>query len=306
MEKRKEINTHDPFLQTSVVLKQLGIGNCDFMLKLENPALEDVDPYSDHLSKEEIAQIQEECKTNPWYFLRKVVKVPIEIGDKILCNPIEGLNGAIQQFWVSLNGVNSWRRSWRQIGKSFDMSALLLWELKYGMISSIGVMGGCLTEAESNLEKIRSLEDNLPIYLRENTKVTINQIKFENATIKAVQAPKSEESIRQLLLNYDVMWYDDADLIDYLDVIIQEHEKYLKTSKINGATNKIATDIFTSAVEILPDKEVIIGDKELSESAKKVLKDAVPVTFRIFDTDSNSLKLLQKHQNTILDIVGLP
>ena len=38
--------------------------------------------------------------------------------------------------------------------------------------------------------------------------------------------------------------------------------------------------------------------------AKEILENAVPVSLRIFDSAPASIKLLQKHQNTILDIVG--
>jgi len=56
----------------------MGISNCAFHLALLNPQLEEVDPHSVDLDLRTKALILEECKNNPWYFFREIVRVSIE------------------------------------------------------------------------------------------------------------------------------------------------------------------------------------------------------------------------------------
>ena len=69
------------FLQLANDLKTLGISNCYFMLEIYDYSLVNVDPHAcdkdgkTTLTKDQISRIITECKRNPWYFLREVVRI---------------------------------------------------------------------------------------------------------------------------------------------------------------------------------------------------------------------------------------
>lgn len=67
------------FLQTAMELKTLGLQNYYQMLEVMYPNLgvQDLDPYSPDLTAQQIAAILIECKANPWYFFREVMRVPV-------------------------------------------------------------------------------------------------------------------------------------------------------------------------------------------------------------------------------------
>ena len=66
------------FLLTAKELKTLGIKNWYICLEVKYPQLgvQDLDPWSDKLTPEEIGKILIEAKDNIWYFLREIATIP--------------------------------------------------------------------------------------------------------------------------------------------------------------------------------------------------------------------------------------
>lgn len=65
------------FLEMHYYLKNIGIKNNAFMLKLYNTNLIGVDPYDPKLTPYQKAAILKECMDNCWYFIREVVRIPV-------------------------------------------------------------------------------------------------------------------------------------------------------------------------------------------------------------------------------------
>ena len=107
------------FIQTSKDLKTLGVKNNKFFLKLYDPALKGVDPYSNLLSEEMMHRISIEIMRNPWYFLREVSRIPEEGG---AVGPGSGMSfqlnrGNLASAWCFFNNIDHYLVLPRQIGR---------------------------------------------------------------------------------------------------------------------------------------------------------------------------------------------
>ena len=66
------------FLELYQDLYKLGVKNNKFFLRLYDTDLQGVDPYSPVLPKETQIKIFIECLINPWYWLREVLRIPVD------------------------------------------------------------------------------------------------------------------------------------------------------------------------------------------------------------------------------------
>lgn len=63
------------FLKTYEKLEKLGVRQCNKILKVINPKVVGLDPFSEDLTSEQRCDIVTEAAKNPWYFTRECVKV---------------------------------------------------------------------------------------------------------------------------------------------------------------------------------------------------------------------------------------
>ena len=94
-----DVNTsNQTFLRYSQLLKKMGIENHLFPLTLLNTNLLGINPWSDKLTESEIIQITTECRLNPWYYFREVVRVPAVAGAEDV--PFRANRGNMALFWL--------------------------------------------------------------------------------------------------------------------------------------------------------------------------------------------------------------
>jgi len=105
--------TNKTFIRTAEVFRQQGILNFAFLLQLNNPMLENVDPYAEDLTNEQKVWINEESRTNFWYFLREVCRLKPEL--QFMAN-----RGNISFIWSWLNHITTFMIMPRQQGKMQD------------------------------------------------------------------------------------------------------------------------------------------------------------------------------------------
>jgi len=120
------IHTHSKntsFLRMYKVLKNNGVENNKFFLKLYDCDLMDVDPHDKKLSKEVKAKIIVEILKNPFYFLREVVRIPVP--GKAL--KFELNRGTLATIWAILNNFNIILLLPRQRGKTIGVASVLTW-----------------------------------------------------------------------------------------------------------------------------------------------------------------------------------
>ena len=111
------------FIKMLYILKSLNVQNRYFFLYLSQPELQGVDPYSKNLTDEQKTKIGVECKINPWYIFREVIRIPAS-------GVLEGipfiLNRAnLALIWCFFNYIDVFLTIPRQRGKTTSTSAIL-------------------------------------------------------------------------------------------------------------------------------------------------------------------------------------
>lgn len=103
--------SNQSFLKVARDLKMLGIKNYYWMLEIKDPTVLKINPHlSDEdghtlLTEDQISRVILECRKNPWYFLREIVRVPDEGGTSV---PYRANRGNLAQAWCMHHGLDSW------------------------------------------------------------------------------------------------------------------------------------------------------------------------------------------------------
>lgn len=116
------------FLEVCNKLKSQGIKNNMFMLTIIDEDLIGVDPHKPNLSKEIKNKIIEECKNNIWYFLREVVRLPMQGNTSIKFKL--NLANCAQIFCYNLN-IPTWLTSPDFTFRERTMDIVNEWALYY-------------------------------------------------------------------------------------------------------------------------------------------------------------------------------
>ena len=91
------------FLKVYRYLREKGVENNKFFLRLYNKELENVDPHSKHLTERQKVQILDECKKNPYYFIREICLVDVPGGKvKFELHP-----GNLALTWSLINSIDT-------------------------------------------------------------------------------------------------------------------------------------------------------------------------------------------------------
>lgn len=164
-----DLNTpNKSWVKLAALYKSMGIKNYFFLLALHQPKLVGVDPHSKTLTLEEKAMIALECKYNPWYFLREIIRLPIDGGTitEFLAN-----RGIIALFWCILNGIDIGLVMPRQTGKSVGADCLKIWLLLFRLKNSeIFLFTKDTGLRVKNIKKIKDIIKNIPAWLNPTTK----------------------------------------------------------------------------------------------------------------------------------------
>jgi hypothetical protein len=154
------------FIRMSMVLKQLGVKNNKFFLALYDTSLANVDPH--HLTPEQDnidmkLRIAQECKINPWYYIREVVRVPSQGAENspyILNRANLALN------WCFFTNVDVFLTMPRQLGKTIGTIVLESF-LMYisGFHTNLSLFTKDDNLIQENVNRLKVIRDSLPPYL---------------------------------------------------------------------------------------------------------------------------------------------
>ena len=106
---------NDSFIRFAGLLKYMGVKNYAFCLALMDPTLKDIDPFSPDLTVKQITAIARECKRNPWYIFREIIRIPVD-GSNVPIS-LQANRGNISMFWLFFNHITSLLIQPRQTGK---------------------------------------------------------------------------------------------------------------------------------------------------------------------------------------------
>jgi hypothetical protein len=151
------------FLKLYRILKDLGIQQNKFHLKLYDAGLATIDPHDPDLSREWKARVLKEVKQNFWYFIREIVRIPVAGGIK----SYELHRGNLALSWCLMNNINTIIELPRQNYKSISAVVVYLWLYNFATINSeMMLMNKRYEDSKLNLRRIKEIREELPEYLR--------------------------------------------------------------------------------------------------------------------------------------------
>src|SRR5690606_12684765 len=153
-------------------LKAMGIRNWGFHLTLLDPGLKGVDPYDPNLDHMTILRIQKELKSNYWYYLREVFRVPSKTGGQM--GFLEANRGNRATYWSIFNHFVTYLEQIRQTGKSLAGRSLMTGFHTAWVLGSEGSTISSILFTKSDLrpdeiKEYKGIKLTLPKYMYYNT-----------------------------------------------------------------------------------------------------------------------------------------
>jgi hypothetical protein len=201
-----DVNTKNmTFLRIASQLRQLGVENNKFMLTLYDESLAGVDPFSRDLTVAQKLAIYKEISINKWYYLREVVRVPV---DGVIDGIPYRLNlGNLTLSYLKSKNINQIvilpRQHGKTLGQIIDDSWILLFA---GMNTNIIYSNKEFKDSKKNLKIFKDIRDRLPEYLTEfiaNGKLDKDNEEYKlvgnrNNTLKAIAAATNDDQADKL------------------------------------------------------------------------------------------------------------
>ena len=160
------------FLRLAEIYYKMGVKNNAFHLSLLDPSLKDVDPYDPDLSIQMKGRIIKECKLNPWYVFREVLRIPIP--GSLVPTKFRADRANIALYWLFFNHVMTLIVILRQTGKTTSLMGLVTGIMNFW---SSNTFINLLTKSEGlkaeTLAKVKALFEELPDYLNMSDKKDI-------------------------------------------------------------------------------------------------------------------------------------
>jgi len=189
--------TNKSFIDMHYYLKRTGRMNNNFFLVLYDPGLAGVDPRDPLLSGEIKARILRECIVNYWYFLREVVRIPIQGGAAGGGTRYRLDRGSLAMNFLFTMNYNMFVELPRQFGKTTTALCRYLWVYQFGTSNSEMMFihkdhGG----SKGNLKRLKEYRDVLPSYLQMSSATGMNGKKLKVPdTVVTIEHPFNHNKI---------------------------------------------------------------------------------------------------------------
>ena len=178
------------FLNVHYFFKALGLKNNSFMLKLYDTDLIGVDPFDPNLSNIMKSKILAETMRNYWYFVREVVRIPVQGTNGVHYSLHVGNTLMATLFLLDFSQYVEWPR---QHFKTWSALTWYLWLYNFASTNcDTAFMHKSFTDAKDNLKKLKDIRDSLPSYLQMSTTV--------GSDGKKLKVPNTVQSIQKNLL----------------------------------------------------------------------------------------------------------
>lgn len=189
--------TNQSFLDVHYSLKSMGITNNAFFLVLFDPGLNGVNPRDPRLNLMMKQRIFRECQFNYWYFIRECILIPVSGGTI----PYKLHRGNLALNFCLMLNFNVFAEFPRQHGKTIAVVCRLLWEFLFGTNNSeIAFFNKKHEDSKDNLQRMKNIRENLPEYLRFDSKYSKagdKKLKPKN-TAETLENPINGNKIRTM------------------------------------------------------------------------------------------------------------
>lgn len=184
------------FIKLFKQLRDEGVKNNKFFLKLYDKTLMNVDPHDeDNLTSDQKARIWNEVKRNPWYYLREVCRVPVAGRNK----SFELHKGNLAIAWAKLMNFRFIGILPRQNYKTVTALCVDTWIYNYATNNTNVVYSNKgAGDAQRNLLTFKGVIEVLPSYLKVTDKKDTDNATFirtaiNNNTIRLAPNPQDPE-----------------------------------------------------------------------------------------------------------------
>jgi len=175
--------TNTTFVRLSSLYKEMGIKNHAFILALYDRNLVGVDPFDPDIPLSMQLRVTAECKLNPWFFFREILRAPAQVGSD--ADIFQANRGNIALFWSFFNHVMFALIQIRQTGKSFSTDGLMTYLMNIRCKSTeINLLTKDDNLRSANIKRLKDIDSELPFYLKQRTKNDVNN--SEELTIKSL------------------------------------------------------------------------------------------------------------------------
>ena len=189
--------TNQSFIDMHYYLKSIGIQNNDFFLALLDTGLAGIDPRDPNLPSHMKARVMLECQRNYWYFLREVIRIPVQGGTVGSGIRYKLHRGNLAMNFLFILNFNQFDELPRQHGKTTAALCRYLWVYNFGTSNSeIMFIHKDHSGSKKNLKDLKSIRDALPSYLRMDSAMNNDgkKLKVPN-TIVMIQNPYNNNKI---------------------------------------------------------------------------------------------------------------
>jgi len=296
-----DINTTNrTFLKAASDLKKQNVKNNKFMLALFNEDLIGVDPFSPDLTEAQKIAIYRECSLNKWYYIREIVRVPVD-------GIIEGIKyklnmGNLTLSYLKSKNVNQItilpRQHGKTLGEIIDDSWILLFS---GTNTNIIYSNKEFKDSKKNLKIFKDIRDRLPKYLVEfvsNKKSDKDNEEYKlianrNNTLKAMAAANSDDAADKLGrgMTTSNIYFDEFAFLSRNKVIFEAALPAWSTASDNAKKNGVPYSI---VITTTPNNV----DTPQGAYAKMIIDKAAKFEYECFDmSDEEFHEFVQKNSS---------
>lgn len=263
------------FLRVATIYHRMNLKNNLFHLALTQPDLAKYDPHNLSDSSIELRlRIAHECRVNLWYFLREVLRVPVDGGDPIR---FEAHRGNISMAWSYLAGIDYFSVQPRQTGKAQPTDSFVKTPGGWTMMGHLKV-GDFVTAPDGTQTKVigvypqgkrqvyrlvfddgrytRCCDEHLwKVYVDDSDEAQVLQLSDVRNIKGDVQIPCIAS------LNGDFEHHDFIDHVKYVCHRQEQHGIQLSTRVLNSSINSryhILESLLKSDTRVLPDGRTVV------------------------------------------------
>ena len=275
--------TNTSFIKLHYVLKEMGIKNNDFFLRLNNKELLNVNPRDDNLPLDLKLMVLDEIKSNVWYYAREVVRIPAGGGEI----QFKAHKLSIATIWCLINNLNTIVQGPRQTGKTTAVALTYGWFFYFGANNTEMALYGISEELlKRNVNRIKDIRGALPKYLQLVSKKDTDNASqmrtnrddgsFNNISIKATG--KSEEAARNVGrgMSTACQWYDEFAFIEHVqaqyETAVYAYSSVARVAAERGSPHHIC---LTTTAGFL--------DTPHGQWAYRMIKNAAPFSEKLYD-----------------------
>ena len=217
------------FIKMYKELKELGIDNNKFFLKLYDEDLKDVEIYDpktlevNEFDEVTRGKIINEITKNPWYFLREVAKVPVPGGEV----KYRLQRGNLALSWAMFMNLNTFLVLPRQNFKTISTIINYIWIFYYGTENSeISFGNKKLGDSKLNIKRFGDIAEILPSWIipqHDDDKDNVTELYSASTKnrIEALPSARTTEAADKLGrgLTNPLLWFDEFAFLNYNKII---------------------------------------------------------------------------------------